>query len=151
MSRPPYPLTYLSQPRLRHNPGSRETGGDACAPAAEIADRKYITWRFRGVCQDLQRLAFAAGAISLIGRYPGVPVLLAWCAVLVVTVLLCINAESRDYLLGHYKALSVFSLCLLSLVLTLTLVGWSVTHGFSPRLLAGFNFIPNRPDANSFA
>ena len=66
--------------------------------------------------------------LALIGRHPGVPVLLAWGVVLVVTVLLCGNAESRDYLLGHGKALSVVSLGLLLLVLTLTLVGWSLVY-----------------------
>lgn len=66
--------------------------------------------------------------LSMIGKYPGVPVLLAWGVVLVVAVLLCGNAESRDYLLGHGKALSVVSLGLLLLVLTLTLVGWSLAY-----------------------
>jgi hypothetical protein len=66
--------------------------------------------------------------LSMIGKYPGVPSLLAWGVVLVVVVLLCINAESRDYLLGHGKALSVVSLGLLLLVLTMTVVGWSVTY-----------------------
>jgi divalent metal cation (Fe/Co/Zn/Cd) transporter len=54
--------------------------------------------------------------------------LLAWAVVLVVTVLLCVNAESRDYLLGHGKALSVVSLSVLLLVLTLTLVGWCAAY-----------------------
>ena len=66
--------------------------------------------------------------LSMIGKYPGVPSLLAWSVVLVVTVLLCINAESRDYLLGHGKALSVVSLGLLLLVLTMIVVSWSVTY-----------------------
>jgi hypothetical protein len=66
--------------------------------------------------------------LSLIGKYPGVPCLLAWGAVLVVAVLLCINSESRDRLLGHGKALSLVSLGLLLLVLTMTLVGWSFTY-----------------------
>jgi hypothetical protein len=66
--------------------------------------------------------------LSIIRRYPGVPSLLAWCVVLVVTVLLCINAESRDYLLGHGRALSVVSLGLLLVVLTMTVVGWSATY-----------------------
>jgi hypothetical protein len=66
--------------------------------------------------------------LALIGKYPGVPCLLAWGAVLLVTVLLCVNAESRDRLLGHGKALSVISLGLLLLVLTMSLVGWSVTY-----------------------
>ena len=64
--------------------------------------------------------------LSIIGRYPGVPILLAWLVVLVVLVLICMNAESRDHLLGHGKVLSVVSLCALLLVLSLSLVGWSV-------------------------
>lgn len=66
--------------------------------------------------------------LAMIGKYPGVPSLLAWGVVLVVVVLLCINAESRDYLLGHGKALSVVSVGLLLLVLTMTVVGWSVSY-----------------------
>jgi len=38
------------------------------------------------------------------------------------------NAESRDYLLGHGRALSVVSLSLLLLVLTMIVVGWAVTY-----------------------
>jgi len=67
--------------------------------------------------------------LSMIGKYPGVPLLLAWGVVLFVIVLLCVNAESRDYLLGHGKALSVVSVGLLLLVLTMIVVGWSVTSG----------------------
>jgi hypothetical protein len=66
--------------------------------------------------------------LSMIGKYPGLPSLLAWGVVLLVVVLLCINAESRDYLLGHGKALSAVSLGLLLLVVTMTVVGWSVTY-----------------------
>jgi hypothetical protein len=65
--------------------------------------------------------------LAMIGKYPGVPSLLAWGVVLVVTVLLSINAESRDYLLGHGKALSLVSAGLLLLVLTTTVVAWSAT------------------------
>jgi hypothetical protein len=66
--------------------------------------------------------------LAMIGKYPGMPSLLAWGVVLVVVVLLCLNSESRDYLLGHGKALSVVSIGLLLLVLTMTLVGWSVSY-----------------------
>ena len=66
--------------------------------------------------------------LSLIGKYPGVPTLLAWGVIVVVTVLLCIDRESRDYLLGHGRVLSVLSLALLMLVLTMTLLGWSATY-----------------------
>jgi len=65
--------------------------------------------------------------LSMIGKYPGLPVLLAWAVVLVVLVLLCADAESRDYLLGHGKVLSVTSVGLLVLVLTMTMLGWAVT------------------------
>jgi hypothetical protein len=65
--------------------------------------------------------------LSMIGKYPGLPVLLAWAVVLVVLVLLCADAESRDYLLGHGKVLSVISMCLLLVVLMMTMVGWAVT------------------------
>ena len=66
--------------------------------------------------------------LAMIGKYPGVPALLAWGVVLVVLVLLSVNAESRDYLLGHGKALSVVCLCLLLMVLTMAVVGWSLTY-----------------------
>ena len=63
----------------------------------------------------------------MIGRYPGLPALLAWGVVLVVVVLLCIDAESRDYLLGHGKVLSMVSLGLLLIVLTMTIAGWALS------------------------
>jgi hypothetical protein len=66
--------------------------------------------------------------LSMIGRYPGLPAILAWGVVLVVSVLLCADAESRDYLLGHGRMLSVVSTGLLLLVLSLTIVGWSLAY-----------------------
>ncbi|HTZ74408.1 MAG TPA: hypothetical protein VMB47_10840 [Candidatus Aquilonibacter sp.] len=66
--------------------------------------------------------------LSMIAKYPGVPSLLAWAVVLLVVVLLCTNSESRDYLLGHGKALSVVSIALLLLVVTMTVVSWSFTY-----------------------
>jgi divalent metal cation (Fe/Co/Zn/Cd) transporter len=64
----------------------------------------------------------------MLGRHPGLPALLAWGVVLLVTVLLCMDRDSRDYLLGHGRALSVISTAMLFLVLTLTIVGWSLTY-----------------------
>jgi hypothetical protein len=64
--------------------------------------------------------------LALIGKYPGMSAALAWAVILVVVVLLCSDAESRDYLLGHGKALSVVSVAALLVVLTMTIVGWSV-------------------------
>ena len=66
--------------------------------------------------------------LSMIGKYPGLPALLAWGVVLVVVVLLCIDAESRDYLLGHGKVLSVISLSLLLVVLSMTVLGWALAQ-----------------------
>jgi len=66
--------------------------------------------------------------LTMIGKYPGMPAALAWFVVLVVFVLLCSDAESRDYLLGHGKALSVVSVGTLLAVLTMTIVGWSITY-----------------------
>jgi hypothetical protein len=66
--------------------------------------------------------------LSMIGKYPGLPAVLAWGVVLVVSVLLCIDAESRDYLLGHGRVLSVVSTGMLLLVLTMTIVGWSLAY-----------------------
>jgi hypothetical protein len=65
--------------------------------------------------------------LSMIGKYPGLPALLAWAVVLVVVVLLCIDAESRDYLLGHGKVLSMVSLGLLLVVLSMTMAGWALS------------------------
>jgi hypothetical protein len=65
--------------------------------------------------------------LAMLGRHAGLPMILAWGVVLLVTVLLCIDAESRDYLLGHGRILSLVSLTLLLLVLTMTVVGWSMT------------------------
>jgi hypothetical protein len=48
--------------------------------------------------------------------------------VLVVVALLCCDAESRDYLLGHGKTLSVVSIGALVAVLAMTIAGWSITY-----------------------
>ena len=66
--------------------------------------------------------------LSMISRYQGLPAMLAWGVVLVVTIILCIDSESRDYLLGHGRTLSVVSTGMLVLVLAMTLLGWSLTY-----------------------
>lgn len=65
--------------------------------------------------------------LATIGKYPGLPSTLAWVAVIFVVTLLCMNADTRDALLGHGRVLSVVCLGVLLLVLTMTLVGWSIT------------------------
>jgi len=64
--------------------------------------------------------------MTLIGRYPGLPAGLAWLAVLFVIVLLCLNAETRLSLLGRGRVLSAVSLGAMVVLLTLTVVGWTL-------------------------
>ena len=66
--------------------------------------------------------------LSMVAKYPGGPTLFAWVVVLAVIVLLCTSTESRDYLIGHGKALSLISLWLLLLVVTFTVIGWSLSY-----------------------
>ncbi len=68
------------------------------------------------------------GVLAAIARHPGLPSILAWGIVIFVATLLCINAETRDSLLGHGRVLSLVSLGVLLLVLAMTLVGWSITY-----------------------
>lgn len=65
--------------------------------------------------------------LAAAGRHPGLPSLLAWGVVVFVITLLCINAETRDSLLGHGRVLSLVSLGVLLLLLAMTLVGWAIT------------------------
>jgi len=65
--------------------------------------------------------------LAVMGRYPGLPASLAWLAVLVVLVLLCLNTQTRDSLLGHGRVLGLISFGVLLAVLALTLIGWSYT------------------------
>lgn len=95
--------------------------------------RKLLTFSLAAGAAPLLPAWIPAGQppkqfLAMIHRYPGVPSLLAWAVILVVVVLLCINSESRDYLLGHGKALSIVSLVLLLVVVTLAMVSWSITY-----------------------
>jgi hypothetical protein len=65
--------------------------------------------------------------LATIRQHPGLPSILAWGVVVFVASLLCITADTRDSLLGHGRVLSLVSLGALSLVLAMTLVGWSFT------------------------
>jgi hypothetical protein len=65
--------------------------------------------------------------LATLGQYPGVPCALSWSAVLIVTTILCVRPETRDKLMGNGKTLSLISLGALAIVLTLTLVGWSLS------------------------
>ncbi len=63
--------------------------------------------------------------LAALAQYPGLPSGISWGAVLIVAVVLCVKAETRDMLLGRGKALSLVSLGVLTLFLALTLLGWS--------------------------
>jgi hypothetical protein len=65
--------------------------------------------------------------MSAFATHPGLPALVSWSAILVACALLCANAETRDMILGRGKVLSVVSLSVMILVLSLSVVGWSLT------------------------
>jgi hypothetical protein len=65
--------------------------------------------------------------LSALGRYPGLPCAVSWSAILIVAVVLCLKAETRDLLLGRGKTLTGVSLGLLTIFLGLTLLGWAWT------------------------
>jgi len=64
--------------------------------------------------------------LTIIRSHPGLPLALAWGVVLFVIALVCMDAETRDSLLGQGKVLSLVGLGVLTLVLAMTLVGWSL-------------------------
>jgi hypothetical protein len=65
--------------------------------------------------------------LALLYRYPGLPCTVSWGAILVVAIVLCAKAETRDILLGRGKVLSAVSLGVLAIFLGLVLAGWSMT------------------------
>ncbi len=65
--------------------------------------------------------------LAALARYPGLPCAISWGAILMVAVVLCIKAETRELLLGKGKVLSAVSVGILMIFLALTLVGWSLT------------------------
>lgn len=64
--------------------------------------------------------------LTMIRSHPGLPLASAWGVVVLVIVLVCMEAETRDSLLGQGKVLSLVSLSALVLVLGMTLWGWSM-------------------------
>jgi len=64
--------------------------------------------------------------MSLIHTYPGLPSGLAWVAMSLVIIALCSNAESRLALLGTGRVLGAVSVASLFILLTLTVLGWSL-------------------------
>jgi len=65
--------------------------------------------------------------LAVLSQYPGLPGAISWGGVLLVVVVLCLKAETRDCLLGRGRTLSVVSLGALALFLMLTLFGWSLS------------------------
>jgi len=64
---------------------------------------------------------------SMIRSHPGMPLALAWGVLVLVISLVCMEAETRDSLLGQGKVLSVVGLAVLFLLLGMTIWGWSIT------------------------
>ena len=64
--------------------------------------------------------------LAAAGRHAGLPVIIAWGAVLVAVLLICAEPQSRDTLLGGGKTLSLVSSGILFLVLSLIIFGWSL-------------------------
>jgi len=65
--------------------------------------------------------------LAAFSQHPGLPCVVSWSGVLLVAVVLCVKAETRNCLLGRGKTLSLISLGALALFLVLTLVGWSLS------------------------
>jgi hypothetical protein len=65
--------------------------------------------------------------LAAMAQYPGLPCAISWGGVLLVAVVLCLKAETRNCLLGTGKTLSLVSLGAVTLFLMLTLYGWSLS------------------------
>ena len=65
--------------------------------------------------------------MSFLASNAAIPSILSWSVVLLVTLLLCIRAETRNMILGRGRVLTLVSLGALILLISLTLVGWSAT------------------------
>jgi hypothetical protein len=65
--------------------------------------------------------------LAALAQYPGLPCAISWGGVLIVAIVLCVKAETRNCLLGKGKALSLVSLGALTLFLMFTLLGWSLS------------------------
>ncbi|MFY9529981.1 MAG: hypothetical protein WBC04_24740 [Candidatus Acidiferrales bacterium] len=63
---------------------------------------------------------------AVLQSHPGLGPGLAWGLIALVVIPLCLDAETRDSLLGHGRILSVVSLGMLLLVVAITLAGLSV-------------------------
>jgi hypothetical protein len=67
------------------------------------------------------------GVKSLLEAYPALAPTLAWIVVVLVVGILCLNAETRDALLGSGKVLSLTALGTLFVVLMVIWLAWSAT------------------------
>jgi len=73
--------------------------------------------------------ATLAGDIrAAIENHPGLTPSLAWGTVALAVGILCLNAETRDSLIGEGKALSLVGLGLVLLMLVMVLLGWSAAQ-----------------------
>jgi hypothetical protein len=65
--------------------------------------------------------------LDMISRYAGLPTTIAWGTVLLALLLICVEPQSRDTLLGHGKTLSLVSSSILLLVLSMSIFCWCLT------------------------
>ena len=63
--------------------------------------------------------------LPVLGALPGVPGVLPWGLVALAAALVCIDADTRDSLLGHGRMLGAVSLGVLAVVLTLILLAFA--------------------------
>lgn len=66
-------------------------------------------------------------ALAMLAQYPGLPCAISWGGVLLVAIVLCIKAETRNSLLGGGKTLSVISLGTLTMFVMFAMLGWSLS------------------------
>ncbi len=65
--------------------------------------------------------------LNFVYKYPALPISLAWGSIVVVAVMVCVDAESRGYLLGSGRTFSLVGIGLLLLILAMTVLGWSLS------------------------
>jgi hypothetical protein len=96
------------------------------------ATRKLLTFTLASAVAPMLPWWVPAGQppgqfLDMIGKHPGVPAALAWGSIVLVTLLLCTNAETRNRLLGRGPTLGLVGLSSLLLVFGMALAGWAMS------------------------
>ena len=110
-------LTWAFWPRERHGLPKRVRAARWFLVLLLLAGIAVLLlpWIPAGVASDVR---------TVLESHPGLASTLAWGFIALVVGLLCLNAETRNALLGTGRALSLVSLGLLLLVLVMILLGW---------------------------